>query len=98
MWLESTDSAGFLLAVISLQASGNSNRLKPCVCTNNFTITSLSAWSFHLDLLLEDEICQNPHRKLQKCTANGESHFGGFRGPRAMSAGLYGETFCLITH
>lgn len=96
MCLESTGSAGFPLAAISLLASGI--RIKPCLCTNNFTIPGVAAWSFHPVLLLEDEICQKPHRKLQKDTLSGESQFGGFKRSRAMSAGLHRGIFCLIAH
>lgn len=96
MCLESKSSAGFHLAGISLLASGI--RIKSCLCTNNFTITRVAAWSFHLVLLLEDEICQKPHRKLQKDTVSGESQFGGFKRSRAMSAGIYRGIFCLIAH
>lgn len=96
MCLESTGSAGFPLAAISVVATGI--RIKTCLCTNNFTITRVAAWSFHLVLLLEDEICQKPHRKLQKDTVSGESQFGGFKRSRAMSSGLYRGIFCLIAH
>lgn len=96
MCLESTGTVGFPLAAISVVASGI--RIKTCLCINNFTITRLATWSFHLVLLLEDEICQKPQRKLQKDTVSGESWLGGFKRSRAMSAGLCRGIFCLIAH
>lgn len=96
MCLENTGNAGFSLATISVVASGI--RIKTCLCVKNFTITGVAAWSFHLVLLLGNEICQKPHRKLQKDTVSEESQFRGFKRSRAMSAGLYRGIFCLIAH
>lgn len=96
MCLESTGNAGFPLAATSVVA--RSVGIKTCLCTKNFTITGVAVWSFHLVLLLGNEICQKPHRKLQKDTVSGESQSGGFKRSRAMSAGLCRGIFCLIAH